>query len=361
MERPVVVLPFVAALIALACAVVVGIDGLRRPKPNKAAWFVAFLLFAIAAGAEVIGAQFGWSAPLARVYYLAGAVLVVGFLALGELYLLAPGRIARVAPGTALLVSALAATVVMYAPVDPARLATDGWRAIERGPVLVALAVAINTLGTLVLVAGALWSAWRFTRLGIFRHRAIGCVLIAVGTLAVASGGSATRLGRPEYLYVAMSVGIALIFAGYLETRRRDALAAMRDAPAPALAAGSGDRDRVDAPVVALRAAVVPDRHDEGIDLVEGWLRQLDPAAISERCRLWSAPADDGDAHSRPQAREVWALRLRLGPEAKSQLDALPPAIQRQLAEVYAGVFAAPSPGERPLPPGPDRLRQAAG
>lgn len=353
-----VVFPLVATLIALASASMVALDGVRRPKPDKAAWFVAFALFAIAAGAEVVGATLGWSAPLARVYYLSGAVLVVGFLALGELYLLAPGRIARFAPGAALLVSALAATVVMYAPVDASRLATDGWRAVERGPVLVALAVAINLLGTVVLVAGALWSAWRFTRRGIFRHRAIGCVLIAVGVLTVAMGGSATRLGRQEYLYVAMAMGIALIFAGYLETRRLDAPASAMPI-APDSPADTGDR--VVNSVVALRAPAAPDPADEGIEVIEGWLRDLDAAAISERCRQWSAPPDDADAHTRTQARAVWALRRRLDPAAKVMLDDAPSAVQRQLAEVYAGVFAAPAAGERPTAPATDRLRQAAG
>ncbi len=356
-----VVFPLVAALIALACAAVVAVDGLRRPKPDKAAWFVAFALFAIAAGAEVVGATLGWSAPLARIYYLAGAVLVVGYLALGELYLLAGARIARFAPGVAMLVTALAATVVMYAPVDALRLATDGWRAIERGPVLVALAVALNAGGTVVIVAGALWSAWRFTRLGIFRHRAIGCVLIALGTLSVAMGGSATRLGRPEYLYVAMAIGIALIFAGYLEARRPDAPKAAPVVPDQHVDAVTGVPERLATPVVALRAAATPDPIDEGMVVIEGWLRDLDPAAISECCRRWSAPPDDADAHTRAQARAVWALRLRLDPAAKALLDDVPPTVQRQLAEVYTGVFAAPGAGDRATAQNADRLRQAAG
>ena len=41
----------------------------------------------------VIGDTAGWTAPLARLYYLTGAVLVVGYLALGQLYLLFPDRI----------------------------------------------------------------------------------------------------------------------------------------------------------------------------------------------------------------------------------------------------------------------------
>ena len=101
-----IVLPAIAALISLSCALVIGRDTLRRPRPDRIAWIVAFAMFAVAAGTEVIGSRAGWSVTLARVYYLTGAVLVVGFLALGQLYLLAADRIGRVAPGIALLITA---------------------------------------------------------------------------------------------------------------------------------------------------------------------------------------------------------------------------------------------------------------
>ena len=193
-----VVFPIIATLISLACAVVVARDAWRRPKPDKVAWAIAFAVFAVAAGAEVAGSLAGWTPLLVRAYYLAGAVLVVGYLALGELYLLAPRRVEAIGPGAALLVTALAVTVVLDAPIDPARLERDGWEAIERGPALIALAASINALGTLILVGGALVSAWRFWRRGIHRQRMIGCLLIAGGTLLVATGGTLTRFGHRE-------------------------------------------------------------------------------------------------------------------------------------------------------------------
>ena len=84
-----------------------------------------------AAACEAIGSLGEWSAPLVRVYYLTGAVLVVGYLALGELYLLAGRKIARFAPGVAMLVTAFAAALVFNAPVDESKLAHDGWEALE--------------------------------------------------------------------------------------------------------------------------------------------------------------------------------------------------------------------------------------
>ncbi len=83
------------------------------------------------------------------------------------------------------------------------------------------MAMLLNIGGSLILIAGALWSAWKFRKLGTQRRRMIGCILIALGTFIVASGGTLTRLGHREYLYIAMSIGIAVIFAGVLETRHR--------------------------------------------------------------------------------------------------------------------------------------------
>src|SRR5918998_3609284 len=155
MPLPVIALPATAALLAGLCAALIGWDSLRRPSPERVTWSVAFLMFTVAAACEVIGSAVGWTPALARVYYLTGAVLVVGVLALGELYLLLPGRMPSVTPGVSLLIVAVAATAVWSAPIDSTRLPVVGWQALERGPFLVALAVTINACGTVVLVGGA--------------------------------------------------------------------------------------------------------------------------------------------------------------------------------------------------------------
>jgi hypothetical protein len=213
--------PLVAAVLALACCVAVARDYLAHPKPDKVTWSVAFAMFAIAAGAEVVGSVAGWSAWLARVYYVLGPTLVVGYLALGELYLLMRRSWADRVAGVLVGLTALAVALVWRAPIE-GDLKQDGWQALERGPGLVAVAVGINALGTLILLGGLLYSAWRFKRHGVMRNRMLGCLLIAGGTLAVASGGTLTRLGSQQYLYIAMALGTALIFVGYLRARQPD-------------------------------------------------------------------------------------------------------------------------------------------
>jgi hypothetical protein len=152
----VIAFPAFAALVAGLCAASLVWDAIHRPRPERITWALAFIVFAVAAGSEVIGATLGWSPTLARIYYLCGAVLVVGVLALGELYLLFPGKLPSFTTGLALLITALAATIVWSAPIDQQRLQSEGWHAIERGPVLIALAVALNAGGTAILAGGAL-------------------------------------------------------------------------------------------------------------------------------------------------------------------------------------------------------------
>jgi hypothetical protein len=325
----VIALPAAAAVIAAVCAAIVGWDALRWPRPERMIWAGAFLLFAIAAACEAIGSAIGWSPILARVYYLTGAVLVVGVLALGELYLLLPGRMPSITPGVSLLVVAVSATAVWSAPIDWARLPTAGWQALERGPFLVALAATLNAGGTMVLAGGALYSAWKLRAAGGSGQRAAGCLLIAIGTVVIASGGTLTRFGRPEYLYLPMTLGIAIIFSGVVVTRQpRSALATPRRAPLiPLPARPRSVRVNVDG--------------DEGVRYVVAHLLPLNDAGIAEACRRWSATPIVGDALNRAQAHQVWALRLALPEGARSRFDTLPIGAQAQLAEIYAEVWSA--------------------
>lgn len=324
---------------------VVGRDTLRRRRPDRVVWTIAFAIFAIAAGAEVLGTVSGWTPAIVRVYYLTGAVLVVGYLALGELYLLAGNRIAKFAPGVALLVTALAATLVINAPVDASMLAEHGWEALEQSAGLTAITMLMNIGGSIVLIGGALWSAWKFRKLGTQRRRMMGCILIALGTFIVAMGGTLTRLGQREYLYIAMSLGILVIFAGVLETRRSDqeprGLRALLGLQATA------DQGKIIPfqPGGATRNARANDA--QALDYVVERLLPLDDAALDRDCRGWSVARRDIDLLDRAQAQQVWSLRTRLDPASQQRFDELEPVARLQVAELYLEVFRASEPIDR--------------
>ena len=318
---------------------VIGRDTLRRPRPDRVVWTIAFAVFAIAAGAEVLGSLSGWTPAIVRVYYLTGAVLVVGYLALGELYLLAGQKIAKFAPGVALLVTALAITLVLGATVDQTMLADHGWEALEQSTGLTAITMLMNIGGSIVLIGGALWSAWKFNKLGTQRRRMIGCILIAVGTFTVAMGGTLTRLGQREFLYIAMSIGIVVIFAGVLETRRSDQEPrGLRTLLGLSAAADQGKIIPFQ-PVGVTRNARGNDA--QALDYVVERLLPLDDASLDRDCRAWSVPRRELELLDRAQAQRVWSLRTRLDPVSQQRFDDLEPAARLQLAELYLEVFQA--------------------
>ena len=117
MPGNVIVFPAVSALVSTACVVLIALDARRRSSPDKFAWLVAFALFSVAAGAEVIGSLAGWNPLLVRVYYVSGAMLVVGFLGLGQLYLLFRERMHRIGPGVAMFMVAVSVALISDAPI----------------------------------------------------------------------------------------------------------------------------------------------------------------------------------------------------------------------------------------------------
>jgi hypothetical protein len=325
----------------------------------------------VAAVAEVVGDLYEWTPVVARVYYLTGAVLVTLFLGVGELYLLFGQKIQRFAPGLTLAVVALAISLIWTAPIDESRLASDKWEAIERDGVLTALVAVTNAFGVVVLAGGALYSAWRFRRLGTHRHRMIGCILIAVGTMVIATKGYAERLGiavSDEMFYVFLAVGAAIIFVGYLETRRpeggRVVPSGQAGEPAGAMAtasasepaarlngtaavpgsSGADARDSRLMPVVRTGSGPVErsgrSALDDGIAFIEARFLTLDDAAIDALATAWSAPRRAGATLTREQARAVWELRRRLTPAGQEAVDTLPVAALLQLADLYLGVLA---------------------
>jgi heme/copper-type cytochrome/quinol oxidase subunit 1 len=215
------IFPVSATLISAAFALLIARRLRRKIRPHEAAWGVAFTLFALAAGSQVMGDLWNWTPTLVRLYYVSGATLVVGWLGLGTWLLLVHKPWLRQAGlWVILLATGYSLGLVSLAPVDTAHLATEGWHALDKPLPLTVLTIGLNGIGTLVLVGGALWSAWLFWREGIMRERMVGCILLATGALMVAAGGSLTRLGQPQYLYIAMSVGVAFMFWGYLKTIR---------------------------------------------------------------------------------------------------------------------------------------------
>ena len=87
-----VLLPSLTALLAFIMAVALFDQWRERRRSYQLAWAIGSLLFAVASAAEAIAAAAGWNTVLFRTWYLAGAVMNVGWLGLGTALLLAKTR-----------------------------------------------------------------------------------------------------------------------------------------------------------------------------------------------------------------------------------------------------------------------------
>ena len=171
-------------------------------------------MFAAAALAGALARMGGATDTEYRVFYLFGAILNVAWLALGTLFLLAP-RFARWAWWAVLALSVVAAAAVFASPVDLSA-AVDTGKGFVESPIPRILAGIGSGIGSVILVGGALWSAWVFLRRRHQGRRALGNVIIAIGVLIAAAGGTAAFTGASGVVEWTNFVGVTAIFLGFL-------------------------------------------------------------------------------------------------------------------------------------------------
>jgi len=230
----------VAMVISAAFAATLWRQYRNRPRPYLLAWAVALAFYAIAALSEVLGAAGGWNGALYRIYYFFGAIILVGVLALGTIYLLAP-RFSRPALWTLIVLGAFGLAAVVGAQLQAARLETHlvpnaDTIAAQGGlfnVLAILMAALINIVGTVILVGGAAWSAFAAWRRGGASSRVIANVLIAAGALTVATASSLTRVFHVyEVFYIGQAIGVLVMFGGFLAAQRAPRRAASLN-PAP--------------------------------------------------------------------------------------------------------------------------------
>lgn len=217
MATPVHYIPIATTLLALLFAPVVFRRWrARRPAPHLWWWAAGIAAYGLGTLTEAATTLFGWQEPVFRAWYISGALLGGWPLAQGTVYLMFERRTANwMAAAVGAVVVAGAAAVLLspidYTLVEPHRLTGSvmQWRGARL------FSPFINTYAAVFLIGGAVVSAWRYRRDPGARHRFVGNCFIAVGALLPGIGGSATRMGYTEVLYVTELVGLVLIWTGY--------------------------------------------------------------------------------------------------------------------------------------------------
>ena len=222
-----VLLPFISGLVSTIFAVLV----FRRYANHRSAgrrsahlllWGIGMVFYAIGGFCEAYYGAFGWNTLVFRLWYLCGAILVAAWLGQGTVYLLAKHKWANALMMVLGIASLYAAIRVFAAQLDPALMTASlhtgselSGHAIVTGGVR-GLTPFFNLYGTVTLVGGALYSSWIFWRKRILLHRTIGNILIAVGAMLPAFGGTFSRFGLPNALYLGELLGTVLMFAGFI-------------------------------------------------------------------------------------------------------------------------------------------------
>ena len=215
-------LPYLSTIVTFAFAIAVFNRYRQRGGMHLLLWSFGLLLYGIGTLSEVIlGLTF--SVFALKLWYLTGAMLTAAWLGMGTVHLLIrKGNTAMILTWVLAGVSILALILVMTAPVtstayDVSRPASEQYQDIfSRGGLIILLTILLNIYGTLTLVGGAIYSAYLFWRKKILINRMFGNILIAIGALSPAMGGSLLRAGLTDMLYLSELIGAILMFVGFL-------------------------------------------------------------------------------------------------------------------------------------------------
>ena len=223
------VFPLAAAIVAALFAGLVTRQYAARRRPYQLAWALALAMYSAASLAVVFGVLGGWTTGEFQFYWALGAVLNVPFLAGGELMLLVRNRTAQAAVWVVLVfLTAYTVSVLRGASFDAAALAEDlpsGKHVFGDGSPAHRLPQLISIPSYVVLLGGALWSAWRMRGRPELRDRFAGTLFIALGASVIAGFGSAfAALGYLAAFSTALVVGIVVMFLGFLRAGRPSTL-----------------------------------------------------------------------------------------------------------------------------------------
>jgi hypothetical protein len=188
-------------------------------------WGIGLLLYGIGTLTEVI-MLFTYNELALKLWYLCGAMLTAAWLGQGTVNLLVRRRgVATTLNIILVIVSLLALVLVLLAPVtlaaanyNPALPLSAQYKEIlTRSGIVVLLTILLNIYGTLTLIGGAIYSAYIFWRKKVLYNRMVGNILIAVGALLPAIGGSFLKMGLPDFLYLSEFLGVILMYIGFLQ------------------------------------------------------------------------------------------------------------------------------------------------
>jgi hypothetical protein len=179
-------------------------------------WLIGVLTYGAGTFTESFNTLNGWTETNFRWWYITGALLGGAPLAQGSVYLLLNKKAAHVLSAILVAIVVIASVFVLMSPIDYAAVEPERmsgkvfiWQWVR------SFSPFINIYAVLFLVGGAIASAIKYFRNTGTSVRFWGNVLIAIGAILPGIGGSFTRLGYVEVLYVTEFLGLLMIIIAY--------------------------------------------------------------------------------------------------------------------------------------------------
>jgi hypothetical protein len=210
-------LPILSTIVAAAFTLTLYKQWKQNPSARYLMWWtIGIAMYGVGTLMESLVTVFGWSEPFFRGWYISGVLLGGAPLATGTVYLIMSKKKADRIATILVTYVAVASAFVLTTPivnelVESNRLSGEvmAWSWVRLFSPLA------NLYALVFLVGGAVWSAWKYWKVGNASSRVLGNIYIAVGALLPGIGGSFVRAGAVEVLYVTELIGLLLMWAGF--------------------------------------------------------------------------------------------------------------------------------------------------
>ena len=209
-------IPILTTILSLYFFVEILKHYLFRKKKYLFWWMIGVATFGLGTLSESIHTIIGYNEFNLRFWYILGALLGGFPLAQGTVYLLFSKKFANQSSLFFISYILIASIFILMVPIKITESFDGGltgqvfkWQWVRF------FSIPINIYAFTFLVGGAIYSAYKYSKFKNLIYKVYGNTAIAIGGILPGIGGSFTRAGYVEVLFVTEFFGLASIYAGY--------------------------------------------------------------------------------------------------------------------------------------------------
>jgi hypothetical protein len=209
-------IPIITTVFSIYFSIEIYNHYLAKRKSYLLWWTIGVMTFGLGTLAESINVLYGWSEANLKYWYIIGALLGGFPLAQGSVYLLMNRKFADVTSVIFVSLIIAGAVAVTITPVTiPENYNYKLTGAVFTWKWVRLFSPFINIYAFIFLVGGAIYSALKYYKMKQREAPFKGNILIAIGGLLPGIGGTFTRMGYVNVLFVTELIGLIMIYIGY--------------------------------------------------------------------------------------------------------------------------------------------------